>query len=190
LSGEIFGESGIGLLRSAFGIATICGKESPHPCPLPEGEEENAAVAKKNSMQSGWLFKEEPSCYSYADLEKDGGTWWTGVTNALARKHLRSISVGDRVLFYHTGKERQIVGEMRVVEGPTTDPKSDDPKSVRVKVAPVKCWDRPVSLEEIKQDPTFADWELVRISRLSVMPVSPVQWQRLEELSHADRKTD
>ena len=92
------------------------------------------------------------------------------------------MQVGDSVLYYHTGKERAIVGEMRVVAGPEADPKSDDPKAVRVKVEPVKRWDRPVSLEEIKQDPLFADWELVRISRLSVMPVSAVQWQRLEEL--------
>ena len=112
--------------------------------PLSQKERgENAAVAKKCSMQGGWLFKEEPSCYSFADLEKDGGTWWTGVRNALARKHLRSIQVGDRVLFYHTGKERQIVGEMRVVDGPTTDPKSDDAKSVRVKVAAVSAGSGP-----------------------------------------------
>jgi predicted RNA-binding protein with PUA-like domain len=147
-------------------------------------------VAKKNSTRGGWLFKEEPSCYSYADLEKDGGTWWTGVTNALARKHLRNIQVGDRVLYYHTGKERAIVGEMRVVQGPEADSESDDPKSVSVKVEPVRRWARPVSLEEIKENPLFADWELVRIGRLSVMPVSAVQWQRLEEMCRQSEKSD
>lgn len=146
-------------------------------------------MAKKATKQGGWLFKEEPSCYSYANLEKDGSAWWTGVTNALARKHLRTIQVGDRVLYYHTGKERQIVGEMRVVDGPASpEPKNDDPKSVSVKVEPVKRWEQPVTLEEIKQDPAFADWELVRISRLSVMPVSAEVWQRLEELSQARQK--
>jgi predicted RNA-binding protein with PUA-like domain len=139
-------------------------------------------VAKKSAKVGGWLFKEEPSCYSYSQLEKDGSTWWSGVTNALARKHLRNVKVGDRVLYYHTGKERQIVGEMRVVAGPATDPNSDDPKSVSVKVEPVRRWEHAVSLEKIKADPAFADWELVRISRLSVMPVSAEQWQRLEEL--------
>ena len=139
-------------------------------------------MAKKNPTRGGWLFKEEPSCYSYADLEKDGSTWWTGVNNALARQHLRKIEVGDRVLYYQSGKERAIVGEMRVVAGPESDPKSDDPKSVRVNVEPVKRWDSPVTLAQIKEDPLFADWELVRISRLSVMPVSAEQWQRLEEL--------
>lgn len=139
-------------------------------------------MAKKSSSRGGWLFKEEPSCYSYAELEKDGSTWWTGVNNALARQHLRKIQVGDRVLYYQSGKEKAIVGEMRVIAGPEADPQSDDPKSVRVQVEPLKRWDRPVTLAQIKQDPLFADWELVRISRLSVMPVSAAQWQQLEEL--------
>lgn len=143
-------------------------------------------MAKKSQHQGGWLFKEEPGCYSYADLERDGSTVWAGVKNGLARKHLRNLKVGDRVLYYHTGKERAIVGEMRVATAPTTDPDSDDPKSVAVKMEPVRLWDAPVTLEQIKADPVFADWELLRISRLSVMPVSPQQWQRLEELCRAN----
>jgi predicted RNA-binding protein with PUA-like domain len=139
-------------------------------------------MAKKTPKPGGWLFKEEPSCYNYTDLERDGSTVWAGVKNALARRHLRSVKAGDRVLYYHTGKERAIVGEMRVAADPTSDPKSDDPKAVAVKVAPVRRWERPVTLAQIKADPLFADWELLRISRLSVMPVSPEQWQRLEEL--------
>ena len=102
---------------------------------------------------------------------------------------MRNIQAGDRVLYYHTGKERAIIGEMRVVQGPKADPESDDQKSVTVKVEPVKRWARPVALEEIKQDPAFADWELVRIGRLSVMPVSAAQWQRLEELSRQSEKS-
>jgi predicted RNA-binding protein with PUA-like domain len=140
-------------------------------------------VAKKSQKRGGWLFKEEPSCYNYADLEKDGSTVWAGVKNALARKHLRSVREGDRVLYYHTGTERAIVGEMRAVADSTTDPASDDPKSVVVKVEPVRRWERPVTLQQIKDDPFFADWELLRISRLSVMPVSAEQWERLERLS-------
>jgi predicted RNA-binding protein with PUA-like domain len=140
-------------------------------------------VAKQST--GGWLFKEEPDHYSYADLVRDGATWWDGVTNALARQHLRQVKVGDRVLYYHTGKEKAVVGEMRVVEGPRVDPESSDPKAVVVKVEPVRQWNRPVSLAEIKADETFAGWELVRISRLSIMPVSAAQWQRLEELSAA-----
>lgn len=139
-------------------------------------------MAKKSQQLGGWLFKEEPSCYNYADLEKDGSTLWAGVKNALARQHLRKVKRGDRVLYYHTGKERAIVGEMQVAVDPTSDPASDDPKAVVVKVTPVQRWNPPVTLEQIKKDPLFADWELLRISRLSVMPVSPEQWQRLEML--------
>jgi predicted RNA-binding protein with PUA-like domain len=144
-------------------------------------------VAKRRSAAGGWLFKEEPSYYNYAQLEKDGSTLWAGVKNALARQHLRRIQPGDRVLYYHTGKERAIVGEMRVISAPTPDPNSADPKSVAVKVEPVKRWDPPVTLGAIKADPLFADWELIRISRLSVMPVSAAQWQRLEEMSRAEK---
>ena len=138
---------------------------------------------KKSSENTAlWLFKEEPSCYSYAQLEKDGSTVWAGIKNALARKNLRQMHAGDRVLYYHTGSERAIVGEMRVTTEPTTDPKSDDPKSVVVTVEPVKRWEPPVTLAQIKEDPVFADWDLLRISRLSVMSVSAKQWKRLEEM--------
>lgn len=139
-------------------------------------------MAKKGQKRGGWLFKEEPSCYNYADLEKDGSTLWTGVKNALARQYLRKLRKGDRVLYYHTGSERAIVGEMRVVANPTAEPTADDSNAVAVKVMPVRRWQPPVTLAQIKADPVFADWELVRISRLSVMPVSAEQWQRLEEL--------
>ena len=136
-----------------------------------------------DEKSTGWLFKEEPEHYSFADLVRDGEAVWEGVTNALARKHLRNIRKGDRVLYYHTGKERAIVGEMKVVEGPRSDPKSDDPKAVVVTVKAVKPWPNPVTLERIKQEPKLADWELVRISRLSVMPVSAEQWAILEKLA-------
>jgi len=145
-------------------------------------------MAKQQATSAGgWLFKEEPTCYSFAELERDGSTWWTGVKNALARKHLREIKVGDRVLFYHTGKVRAIVGAMRVKAGPKTDPDGDDAKAVTVQVEPTVRWSRPVTLEEIKGDDFFADWELVRNSRLSVMPVSPAQWQRLEAMRQAEQ---
>jgi predicted RNA-binding protein with PUA-like domain len=131
----------------------------------------------------GWLFKEEPDHYSFADLVRDGQTVWSGVANSLARQYLRKIRKGDRVLYYHTGKERAIVGEMRVVEGPSPDPESDDPKAVVVTVKAVKPWPKPVTLERIKQEPALASWELVRISRLSIMPVTAEQWARLEEMA-------
>lgn len=141
-------------------------------------------MAKKASArQGGWLFKEEPSHYAYADLVRDGGTVWDGIENALARKHLREVRPGDRVLYYHTGSERAVVGEMLVVEGPTADPASEDPRAVVVRVRPTRAWPHPVRLETIKKDPLLQTWELVRLPRLSVLPVSPEQWQRLEELA-------
>lgn len=130
-----------------------------------------------------WLFKEEPEHYSFAQLKKDKSTLWDGVNNNLARKHLRQVAVGDRILFYHTGKEKAVVGEMQAVSGPMADPQSDDPKAVVVKVKPIRLLPAPVSLQRIKQDPLLADWELVRLSRLSVMPVTEAQWQRVEQLS-------
>lgn len=139
--------------------------------------------AKTN--KGGWLFKEEPDHYSYADLVRDGITLWNGVDNNLARKNLRQVKAGDRVLYYHTGKERAIVGEMRIVEGPGPDPASEDPAAVVVKVAPVAEWSHPVALDRIKAETDLVSWDLVRLPRLSVVPVSAQQWQRLEELREA-----
>jgi predicted RNA-binding protein with PUA-like domain len=128
------------------------------------------------------LFKEEPDHYSYADLERDGRAVWDGVTNNLARQHLRRVRAGDRVLYYHTGKQKAIVGEMRVVSDARADPKDDDPNAVVVEVVPVRAFARPVPLGQIKADDALVGWELVRLPRLSVMPVTDAQWQRIEEL--------
>jgi predicted RNA-binding protein with PUA-like domain len=132
-----------------------------------------------------WLFKQEPDCYSFADLQKDGTTTWDGVTNALAQKHLRAVKKGDRVLFYHTGDEKAVVGVMQVTEGPTPAPEDTIGKRVVVTVKPVKKLKNPVTLAAIKADPAFADWELVRMSRLSVMPVNEEVWKKIEEMSTA-----
>jgi predicted RNA-binding protein with PUA-like domain len=130
-----------------------------------------------------WLFKEEPTHYSFADLRRDGRTVWDGVSNALARQHLRQVRRGDRVFFYHTGKEKAVVGEMRVRSDPQADPDADDPKEVRVEVEAVRPLPHPVTLARIKGDPLLAGWDLVRLPRLSVMPVTDEQWRRIEELS-------
>ena len=131
-----------------------------------------------------WLFKEEPEHYSFADLRRDRTTVWDGVTNTLAQKHLRQVKAGDRVLFYHTGKEKAIVGEMRITRGPR--PAEEGSKLVVVEVEAVRPLARPVSLATIKDDPLLADWQLVRLPRLSVMPVSAEQWRRVVELSEAE----
>jgi predicted RNA-binding protein with PUA-like domain len=126
-----------------------------------------------------WLFKQEPSCYGLADLERDGETIWDGVTNALAQKHLRGVKPGDKVLFYHTGDEKAVVGVMSIAE----DPAKIDDKNVVVKVNFVKRLKNPVTLVAIKADDTFADWDLVKNSRLSVMPVPAVLWKKIESMS-------
>lgn len=130
-----------------------------------------------------WLFKEEPDHYSLEDLFRDKRTVWDGVENNLALKHLRSVQKGDLVLFYHTGQVKSVVGVMEVVKGPYRDPKGDDARFVVVDVKPVRRLDRPVSLAEIKSNPKFAEFALVRNSRLSVMPVTAALWQEIERLS-------
>jgi predicted RNA-binding protein with PUA-like domain len=132
---------------------------------------------------ANWLFKEEPDHYSFADLERDGTTVWNGVKNPLARRNLRQVRRGDRILFYHTGKEKAAVGEMTALADSMSDPENDDPKAVAVKVQKVRRLPHAVPLKRIKDDPVLADWDLVRLPRLSVMPVSEAQWQRVLELS-------
>lgn len=134
-----------------------------------------------------WLFKEEPDHYNFADLQRDGTTVWDGVTNNLARQNLRRVRAGDRVLCYHTGKEKAVVGEMKAVSGPLEGLDAKDPKAIAVKVRAVRRLPVPVPLSLIKADPELAEWDLVRNSRLSVVPVSATQWRRVEELS---RRTD
>jgi predicted RNA-binding protein with PUA-like domain len=130
-----------------------------------------------------WLFKQEPDCYSYDQLLADKETIWDGISNALALKHLREVKVGDRIWFYHTGKEKAIVGEMKISAAPFQDPNESDPKLVVVKVKPVRKLKQPVTLAQIKADVTLADWALVTNSRLSVMPCSEEQWKQVEALS-------
>jgi predicted RNA-binding protein with PUA-like domain len=130
-----------------------------------------------------WLFKEEPTHYSLDQLFRDKRAVWSGIENNLALQHLRSVSKGDHVLYYHTGKEKAIVGVIEVVKGPYADPEQNDPRLVVVDVKPLRRFDRPVTLAEIKSNPKFADFALVRNSRLSVMPVNREQWREIEKLS-------
>lgn len=132
-----------------------------------------------------WLFKEEPDTYSFADLERDGSTTWTGVSNPQAQKNLRSVKKGDRVFFYHTGDERAVVGVMEVTADPTPDPGDDTGKRVAVTVKPVRKLRIPVTLAAIKADKAFAAWELVKQARLSVMPVPAELWAKIEKMSEA-----
>jgi predicted RNA-binding protein with PUA-like domain len=132
---------------------------------------------------SYWLLKTEPDCYAWDDLARDKRTVWDGVTNALALKHIRAMKKGDLALVYHTGSERQAVGIAEVTKGPYPDPSTDDERQVVVDLKPRRKLKRPVTLDEIKADPAFAGWDLLRISRLSVVPVPEQMWRRLEGLS-------
>ncbi len=137
---------------------------------------------------SRWLFKSEPSEYSLADLIRDGRTIWEGVSNALARIHLRSVKAGDRILFYHTGKEKSIVGEMVAAADARLAHTSDDPDDMVVEVTAPKAFAIPVPLAAIRSNLEFRDFDLVRNSRLAVMPVSVRHWRMIEQLAEkADR---
>ena len=133
-----------------------------------------------------WLFKEEPTSYSFADLQRDKTATWEGVKNALAQKHLRAVKKGDRVFFYHTGDEKAVVGVMEVTADPQRAANDESGKLVAVTVKPVRKLKTPVTLAAIKADPAFAEWELVRQSRLSVMPVSEAIWKAIEEIAKGE----
>jgi predicted RNA-binding protein with PUA-like domain len=130
-----------------------------------------------------FLFKEEPTHYAYEDLVRDGKTSWTGVKNPLAQKHLRSVKKGDRIFYYHTGDEKSVVGIAKAAGDAYPDPKDKAGKLYAVDVLPVKKLPRPVTLAEIKAAPAFKDFALVRISRLSVMPVSEKEWAAIEKMA-------
>jgi predicted RNA-binding protein with PUA-like domain len=133
-------------------------------------------------MSNSWLLKTEPTTYSYDQLEKEGRTTWDGVRNNLALAHLRTMKAGDRVLIYHTGAEKAVIGLAKVANAAYPDPKQDDPKLVVVDVIPERRLERPVTLAEVKAEASLKDLALVRMGRLSVMPVTPAQWKRLLEM--------
>ena len=132
-----------------------------------------------------WLVKEEPENYSYMTFLKDRGTVWAGVRNPVAQRNLREMKKGDRVFFYHTGKEKAIIGTATVSKTAYPDPKDKTGALVVVELAAGKSLQRPVTLAEIKADKRFADMPLVRIARLSVQPVTDDQWDMIEAMSKA-----
>jgi predicted RNA-binding protein with PUA-like domain len=130
-------------------------------------------------MPQHWILKTEPSDYSFADLERDRRTRWSGVSNPVALKHLRAMARGDEVMIYHTGDEKRIVGLARVAGAPYPDPGAGDERRTVVDIAAGEPLPRPVTLAVIKADPAFADLALVRQGRLSVVPVPAPLWTRL-----------
>lgn len=134
-------------------------------------------------MAAKWLFKSDPEHYSLADLQRDGQTVWDGVSNNLALKNLRSARPGDLVLVYHTGKEKALVGIAEVTSEPYADPKEKDPRLTVVDLKFRELLPRPVTLAEIKKQPALREFQLVRLPRLSIMPVSEPQWTALLKLA-------
>ena len=130
-----------------------------------------------------WLVKEEPENYSYLQFLTDRTTVWAGVRNPVAQRNLREMKKGDRVFFYHTGKEKAVIGTATVSKTAYPDPK--EASLVVVELAAGKALKRPVTLAEIKADKRFKDMPLVRIARLSVQPVTDDQWEMIEGMSNS-----
>lgn len=126
-----------------------------------------------------WLVKSDPSEYSWDDLVRDGEADWTGVRNFAARKHLNEMNVGDSVLVYLSQDDKEIVGIAEVVEKAKQDPTDEEEKWVSVRLKAVKPVGRTLSLEEIRNTPGLSIMPLVEQPRLSVMPVTPAQWEAI-----------
>ena len=143
-------------------------------------------IIQKNEMTNYWLAKQEPSGprgYNFEQLKREKTTIWDGVHNNLALKHMREMAAGDLVLFYHTGDERQVVGIMEVTSKPYPNPREDIERFIVVDVKYKKTLKRPVTLAEMKKNNEFKDWELIRISRLSIMPVPKPIWDAIVKIS-------
>ena len=137
-------------------------------------------------MVNYWLAKQEPSGprgYNFATLQKEKKTVWDGVHNNLALKHMNNMKKGDLAFFYHTGDEKQVVGIMTITSNPYPNPKEDNKRFVVVDVKYNKKLNRSVTLDEIKKEKKFKNWELLRISRLSVMPVPKEIWNTIIKMS-------
>lgn len=132
-----------------------------------------------------WLIKSEPNTYSYSDLEKIGKDHWDGVRNYAARNHMKDMKKGDLAFFYHSVNEKQIVGIAECVTEFYQDPTTEDDRWVVVDFAPKQKLKKPVSLEEIKKEPALAEMILLKISRLSVQPVTKKEFDHIMKMSEA-----
>jgi predicted RNA-binding protein with PUA-like domain len=130
-------------------------------------------------MPNYWILKTDADTYDFERLARERRTVWDGVSNALALKHIRAMAKGDSALIYHSGDEKALVGLARIASDPYADPKSDDPRLSVVDIEAGEPLARPVPLSAVKADPAFADLGLVRMPRLSVIPVPAAQWKRL-----------
>lgn len=136
---------------------------------------------------AAWLFKTEPSEFSFADLKAKKTARWDGVKNATALIHLRTVKAGDTVVVYHTGNEKCAVGLAKVVRAPYPDPAHDDPKLVVVDLEAGAALPAPVPLAAFRADPLLAGTDLIRITRLSIVPLTAAQLKRVRKLAAANR---
>ena len=134
-------------------------------------------------MPAHWLIKSEPSAYSFAQLQADGRTEWTGVRNFEARNNLRAMTMGDLCLYYHSTEQKAVVGIARVSRAAQPDPTAPGEDWSSVEVEPVEALPFPVTLERIRADGRLRTIQLLTRGRLSVVPVSPAHYARILELS-------
>jgi len=130
-----------------------------------------------------WLLKTEPSTYSWDDLVREKKATWDGVTNATALIHIRTMKKGDLAYIYHSGDDKSVIGTAEITRDAYADPKQDNPKLAVTDIKPLKTLAKPVTLAQMKADPVFAGFDLIRISRLSIVPVPEKMWKRIEALS-------
>ena len=130
-----------------------------------------------------WLVKSEPHKYSWEKFNKDGRTFWDGVRNYAARNNLRAMKEGDLAFFYHSNEGKEIVGIAKVVKEAYQDPTTDDTNWVVVEFSPVEALKNPVTLVQVKAEPSLQNLELVRLGRLSVSAVKPEEFDKIMEMS-------
>jgi predicted RNA-binding protein with PUA-like domain len=144
---------------------------------------------KKATKSKHWMVKQEPETYSWDDFVGDGKTDWSGVRNYQARNNLREMQMGDRVLFYHSGKDKSVVGIAEVVKGAYPDPTADDPQWVAIDLKPVKPFAKPVPLAAIRYDKRLSGLPLIRQSQLSVMPLTKDEFDVLVAMGTGKNQT-
>ncbi len=130
-----------------------------------------------------WLVKQEPSKYNWDQFVKDKKTYWDGVRNYQARNNLKLMEKGDRVLFYHSVKDKEVKGIAKIIGEHYPDPTTDDDRWVVVDLKPVKPLNRPVSLEDIKQNSQLREISLIKQSRLSVMPLTKTEFKTILKMA-------
>lgn len=152
------------------------------PNPFPFLSFEGKIIEINTISMNHWLVKSEPFKYSWEKFNEDGRTFWDGVRNYQARNNLKAMKEGDLVLFYHSNEGKNVVGIAKVVKEFYQDPTTDDANWVVVDLSPVESLKNPVSLEQIKAEPSLKDISLVRQGRLSVMPVKATEFDKILEM--------